>query len=572
MGDTKGETVTVWHPRFLSFLACAWASVLLSLIGPALALGGSGAAVDESAARVVFTVDQNAGSDANPGTAAHPVRTMRRGFALAGALLGQKKGVKLVVRPGVYREALGFGPPNVYQALFILQGTDPARCVITGSDRWTGWTRPGADGVVSKPWPYKWGSQVAMTDSEPPEMRRYENVVVDGRMLLPKLSLAALTPGTFFVDETAGRLFLKPPGGISLNGPACDVEVTTRVGDLWDRKGNRRDASLLHFFRPDPTQRTVPANVVVRGLTFENSATATALMLQNITNGVVENCRFRNNGYSGLGVSGDRLTVRGCRFEGNGSIGFGADGDGILIEDCLTARNCAKGHAYGWDGWDSGGFKCGGLTHSTVRRLTAADNFTKGLWFDTACLGDLVEDCSALGNTGDGLFWENNNRNTIPDLGARMTGVLRRCRLANNGGAGLFVAECENLVLDGCRLSGNGDQIGMYNGTNPPRGVISSISFQNCVLAAETSGQALFGIDVSHPAPNWPDQFLPGLRLDPVYNTDHNRYYSPRPAPFRDASGKESLTFNAWRASRATRGHADQHSVWLKQAPSGGGD
>ena len=31
-----------------------------------------------------------------------------------------------------------------------------------------------------------------MTDSGPPEMRRYENVVVDGRMLLPKLSRVAL--------------------------------------------------------------------------------------------------------------------------------------------------------------------------------------------------------------------------------------------------------------------------------------------------------------------------------------------------------------------------------------------
>ena len=548
-------------------LGALWAFALL-LPAPAFANGGIGASVDEAAVRLVFTVDQTAGRDANPGTAARPVQTIGRGFALAGAMLGRKQGVKLVVRPGIYREPLRFGPPNVYSAPFILEGTDPNRCRITGSDRWTGWTQPDADGAVSKPWPYQWGSQIAMTDSEPPEMRRYENVVVDGRMYLPKLTRAALTPGTFFVDESAGRLFLKPSAGINLSDPAHDVEVTTRVGDLWDPKGNRRDASLLHFFRPIPAQRTVPADIVVRGLTFENSATATALMLQNITNALVENCRFRNNGYSGLGVSGNRITVRNCRFEDNGSTGFGADGDGILIQDCLTTRNCAKGHAYGWDGWDSGGFKCGGLTRSIVRRLTAQGNFTKGMWFDTACLGDLVEDCSTAGNDGDGLFWENNNRNTIPRLGDRITGRIRHCRFTNNGGAGVFLAECENLVLDGCRLTGNGDQIGMYNGTDPPRGVLHNISFQHCILAAETAQQALLGIDINHPAPSWPDQFLPGLRLDALYNTDHNQYYSPRPTPFRDGSGKETLTFAAWQAFQATRGHADQHSVWLTSARS----
>ena len=539
----------------------------MTFSGACPALSGIGASVDESAARSVLTVDQAAGRDTNPGTAARPVQTMRRGFELAGAILGRKKGVKLVVRPGIYREALGFGPVNVYQAAFVLEGTDPARCVITGSDRWTGWTQPDADGVVSKPWPYKWGIQIPMTDSEPPEMRRYENVVVDGQMMLPKLSRAALTPGSFFVDEGTGRLFLKPPAGVEINAPARDVEVATRGGDLWDPKGNRRDASLLHFFRSDPSQRTVPVNLVVRGLTFENSPTATALMLQNITNAVVENCRFRNNGYSGLGVSGNNITVRNCRFADNGSTGFGADGDRDLIVDCLTEHNCAKGHAYGWAGWDSGGFKCGGLTHSIVRRLTARDNLTKGMWFDTACLADLVEDCNAIHNDGDGLFWEDNNRNSIPGLGAQVTGTLRHCRFVGNGGAGLFIAECENLVLDGCRFTGNGDQIGMYNGTDPPRGIINDISFHDCLFAAETQNQALFGIDVNHPAPSWPDQFLPSLRLDPVYNTDHNRYYSVRPTPFRDADGKETLTFTAWQAFQAKRGHADRHSVFLTASP-----
>lgn len=91
------------------------------------------------------------------------------------------------------------------------------------------------------------------------------------------------------------------------------------------------------------------------------------------------------------------------------------------------------------------------------------------------------------------------------------------------------------------------------------------------MLAAETSRQALFGIDVSHPAPSWPDQLLPGLRLDPVYNTDRNRYYSPRHAPFRDDSGRETLTSAAWQALQNAHGHADRHSVWLEQAPPADG-
>ena len=549
---------------------CTLAVTMLAAMPlPCLAIGGTGGKVDESIVKTVVYVEQKTGSDTNTGSKAKPVQTIGRAFALANEILGSGKPVKVRVGPGIYRESLGYGPANLYKQPFIFEGTDCTKCILTASDQWTNWEGPDAKGVYSKPWPYKWGVSLAITDSEAVEMRRYENVVVDGQMYFPKLSRDALTEATFCADETAQRLYVRPPAGVDLNAATRDAEVTTRVGNLWDTAGNRRDTNILHFYRSDPAQRNVPANIVIRNLTFENTAQQ-AFSLQNITNAVVENCVARNSGYSGMGFSGDKITIRHCRFESNGSMGFGCDGDNILIEDCLTERNCIKGHTYGWDGWDSSGFKCGDFTNSTVRRLVSQENHTKGMWFDTGCVGVLVEDCIARRNRvgyADGLFWENNNRNTVPNLGAQVTGLIRHCRFENNDSAGVFIAESENLILDDCILRGNASQIGMYNGPTPPRGIIANIAFANCLLVADTEAQSLFGIDTNAPSPSWSNQFLLGLRLDPVFNTDHNRYYSPRATPFRDVSGKESLTFAAWKAAHTAQGHADQTSVFLKAAP-----
>ena len=536
----------------------------------ALHVGGRGAQIDESKVVATFFVDQARGDDGNLGTKEKPVASINRGFALCGATLGLGQATKLVVGPGLYREALGFGPPNVYKALFVLEGTDAPHCVVTASDRFSGWSGPDAAGVYSHSWAFKWGSFLGPQSDNPPaiapEMTRYENIVFNGKMLLPRVSKAALAPGTFFTDEASGTLFLKPPAGADPNDTKHDVEVATRIGAIYDDKGNHRDCSILHFFRPNATDRATPANVVMRGLTFENNPGGLfnpVLYLQGVSNCLVENVRVRNGGYDGLNVSGDHNTVRRCILSDNGEKGFGGDGDDNLYEDVTVERNCVKGAAFGWNGWDGGAFKCGGFTNSTVRRMISRDNATKGMWFDTACVGDLVEDCVVTGNTAqycDGIFWENNNRNTVPNLGARVTGLLRRCRFENNA-SGFFTAESENVLLDRCIMRDNKAQIAMYNGTNPPRGVLNNIAFQGCTVEAVKPGQELFGIDIGAPAPSWTIQFLPSLRADKVFGTDGNHYSSPQPTPFLDANGQKTLTFAAWQAALKGRG-ADQNSTF----------
>lgn len=86
-----------------------------------------------------FNVALN-GNDANPGTAARPLRTIQRAADLA------RPGDTITVHSGVYREWVNPPRGGTSDRRRIVYQAAPGELVeITGSDRVTGWTRAGGD-------------------------------------------------------------------------------------------------------------------------------------------------------------------------------------------------------------------------------------------------------------------------------------------------------------------------------------------------------------------------------------------------------------------------------------------
>src|SRR5205823_4461376 len=108
--------------------------------------------------------------------------------------------------------------------------------VVTGLDRLTDWRKEnGSDNVYSTEWPYRFISE-AKSDAYPDDeyhrlIGRAEQVLVDGYALQQTLQHDRMSPGTFYVDLTAQRLYLSPRRGedlMSKKNDTVEIEAATR--------------------------------------------------------------------------------------------------------------------------------------------------------------------------------------------------------------------------------------------------------------------------------------------------------------------------------------------------------
>jgi len=167
-------------------------------------------------------VDQKAASaaDTNPGTRARPFQT------ISAAAKRVKPGDTVLVRPGVYREAVHLTVSGTQGHPITFRSETPQAAVVDGADVVTGFT-PETAGVWSFPAP----NIVSLgSDANAGEWIPGDVVYLEGTPLTRVTNRAALIPGTYFLDYAGKRVLFAPYENQTPNQGV--IEFTTRNGLL----------------------------------------------------------------------------------------------------------------------------------------------------------------------------------------------------------------------------------------------------------------------------------------------------------------------------------------------------
>lgn len=218
---------------------------------------------------------------------------------------------------------------------------------------------------------------------------------VGARRLWPVARLAELVPGSWYLDEAAGRVYLAEDP----QGAAIELSHTP------------------HAF--GGTAR----GVRIESLVVERYASGNQRGAVNDSGGgqgwVVRDSEMRANYGYGM-VVGSGGQALGNRLIGNGQLGLGGGmGRDILVEGNEIAFN-------GWNGtdcdWECGGAKWGAVVGLVVRGNHVHGNGGVGLWTDENCREVLIEGNLVEDNTRAGISHEISG-----------AAVIRRNRLRGNG-------------------------------------------------------------------------------------------------------------------------------------------
>ncbi len=403
----------------------------LQLCAAVLALAGPTSAQDVRTLHV--DIEHAQATDAGRASEDRPLRTL--GEALERATRNRRAGVqtRIAVAPGTYREAvtLAFhGSSDDPAPPILIEATAPGSVIVSGSDVWDGWQDEGS-GRWSHAWPHAWG--IADDPSRgaryvAPIVRQREMVFVDGIRLRQVPQRKRVTPGTFYVDERAGRLLASPPEGVHM--PTATVEVAVREHGL----------RLEHTW-----------DVTVSGITVQHAATPwkDGLSAVRVNGGGrihFEGVVVRENNGSGLWIGEAReIRIRHARLDDNGWDGLRLwRNRDVAVDSTTTNRNNWRGDLGGYYGWSVGN-KLHENHGLVIRWHQARGNLSRGLWLDEDNRDVRIEDSDLSNNLGDGLFIEANP--------GPMT--VRRTTLSENDGFGLRLDNSANLTFRNNVLGGN---------------------------------------------------------------------------------------------------------------------
>ena len=310
-------------------------------------------------------------NDANPGSAAEPLRTIGRAAELV------QPGDVVVIHAGVYREKVTVNASGTEGQPICFQAAPGARVVITGADPLTGWSKD-EDNTYSVPWPHR----LFQGDDHNPGGA--EQVVVNGRLLRKVPGLKEMTDGTFFVDLKRKRLHVFAARNPDDGGPEQAVEGSTR-SEVWIVNGRHVHTRGLRF--------RYAANRAQQGMAQFRGAHA-----------VVEACTFEWSNSTGAHFRGEDITVLGCTFRDNGQQGFSAGGAHRLrMDGCTVERNNVKDYPRGWE---AGGNKISFTRGAVLENGRFLKNRGSGVWFDISNVDCTVRNCLIADNEDAGIFYE----------------------------------------------------------------------------------------------------------------------------------------------------------------------
>ncbi|MEX0600686.1 MAG: right-handed parallel beta-helix repeat-containing protein [Rhodothermales bacterium] len=337
----------------------------------------------------IYWVDQQAGSDGNPGTKATPWKTISR--STHPAVL--RPGDVVIIRAGTYRETIAPQEMGTSGLLITFSAYPGDEVVVTGADPMSdGWTR--SDGA----WRHAWtvplpASPNVGTLKERPQFRR-EMVIVDGVVLTPVFARSDVIPGTFYVEGSDAEpmaIFMRLPGD---DDPSRHVVEVGRRSALFLPKPARDDwcGGRSGFYR-------------LVGLTFRhavNNANWAAVCTGGRGSILEENVVEWTNG-TGINIAGEANLLRGNRVNFNGMRGIGGRCAGCRLEYNETSHNNWKKHEYGYG---SAGIKLIYSRETTISHHLSSDNNGTGIWLDVKNIGCVVENSVVQNNTGRGIMVE----------------------------------------------------------------------------------------------------------------------------------------------------------------------
>jgi len=404
-----------------------------------------------------------AASDANPGTAERPWRTISRALR-AGVL---RAGDAVLIREGVYRESLAPRSGGTSSARVTIAAYPGESVVVSGADVVADWRRQ-PDGTWRRPWT----GPPMPSYSDDPVFRR-ELVVADGAVMRPADSRRGLGPGRFFVEGT----------------PEAPVAIVARFdGDRLPRVVEvAHRMSLFAPEGPDPYAEcgdaSTPGFFRLVGLTFRHAANRAqwGAVCLGREGALVEDIRVEWTNGLGIDVSGRGHTIRRTRADLNGQMGWGGSCEACFLEDDAAVGNNWKGHD---PFWEAGGGKWTHTSGTVIRRFYAAHNGGPGIWLDIDNDRNTVEGCLAVGNEVAGIMVEFRTTRTLVQHNV----VAGSRWLAWSGTGLLSQAASRNAFVHNTIVANEGT--GLWLRLDPDRRAPDG---QNVVAANRIAGNATSG-------------------------------------------------------------------------------
>lgn len=406
-------------------------------------------------------------SDQNPGTADRPLKTVAKAADIV------QPGDVVRIKQGLYRETVPLRRSGEPGAPVRFVADPPGGVVITGADPVTAWVRVDGESPIYKvPWTRRFiinhtpeGLPIEHHPENAAVWGRAEQVIVDGRQLVPAGTLAALQkawtdrPQTPRAADAPWPAIPDPSDPSSFYGMFA-VDTTARELYLWLHDGSDPNSHQVEAatrgecFGLSPwANREGVHNVELYGLIFRYAATfpqRAGVWLQGRDNRI-ENCIIEQMSGSGVSVSG---VLRRCVIRGCGHTGGCASGPGFLNEENQWENNCWKLIPRGWD---AGGVKMARANGGTFRRCAFLHNGGPGLWFDINVRNVLVTECVFADNEGSGIFIEISRDITVLRNLLLRNGLWPTGRWWSSGG--VQIAESMNCVVAHNTCVGNKDGI-----------------------------------------------------------------------------------------------------------------
>jgi hypothetical protein len=404
-------------------------------------LSWSQASVNESLETATIYVDANKGSDNNNGSQGAPLKTIGAAANLALANNYSRIGSRVIINAGTYRESVTIagGGSRSTSLPITFQAATNGTVFISGADILKGWTSySGNSKIFESSWPYKFGLCPRLDSKAPFEqeiVRHAEMIIVNGIPLTQVLTLPAMLPGTFFVDDQHAMAYVYPAAGTNMS--AATVETATRP----------------HLLVDDGQSQ-----VVFRGLTFQYANTChgdAALLLDAKANNLLfDNDNIVWNNAMGISFSTtDHFTVQNSTASHNGELGFHSHQTKYDLWQSDTATyNNWRGAQGAFYTWDTGGAKWM-LDHSgTYNNITALFNQANGVAWDTDQENVTLTNLISVSNLGNGYQIEKSEG----PFAISKSNLCYNNPLGSTQRAGLVVRNSEKMTITGTTLYGNG--------------------------------------------------------------------------------------------------------------------
>ena len=332
----------------------------------------------------------SSGSDAAPGSATRPLRSIGRAIALAPS------GSTIVVRRGVYHESL-----KIWDKKVTIQSYPGEAVWLDGSSPVSGWV---ADGAVWRHdgWSPRFDHSPTFTKGVPdysasgmrflnpafPMAAHPDQLFIDGVAQQQVASRSLVRPGTFYLDESTSRLYVgSNPSGHATNASTLAKAIGIQGGGSVIRGiGIRRYATSVWMMGTVTVERP---GVSLENVVVEDSAT------------------------TGIGVFADDVELRGLTVKGSGLLGVNATGAYNLVLDRI--RSSGNNDERFNQSPTAGGAKVCRTRNLTVRNSVFQSNYGAGFWTDQSVYNIKFVGNNVVGNAGAGLFLEISALATVAD-------------------------------------------------------------------------------------------------------------------------------------------------------------